>query len=166
MSKYDGYVTDGWLRSHLSEVTPLKNLEHRAGGEAAGSGSRSLRQLLVSSDANEAMVFLLLRSDENVVAFLSKSERTFRRFSQVFFVVTCKDLSEFRYRSLIAERLPDLEEIKNFGARRPWPEYLRRRHLILMSKWKPTWLLTYGPTFDEYLKEVERSINGISPRAI
>ncbi len=112
------------------------------------------------------MVYLLLRSDESVVTFLSQSERAFRRFSKVIFIVTCNELSEFRFRRLIVERLPDLEEMKEFGAARPWPEYLRRRHLILKSKWKPAWLLAYGLTFDEYLKEVERNLNGITRRAV
>lgn len=78
-----------------------------------------------------------------------------RRFERTVYLTTADDFTVFRQRSLIVEYFPEAL----WGDSLTWRHYLLRRQEIILAKWQPDWILSYGKTFEKYLDEVCESVS-------
>lgn len=101
-----------------------------------------------------ALVLLIGMDQTSVDALVADFGKLSRKFGKVIYVVTCSDFSAFRQRNLTVEHLPEPLAAR-LGSARPWRQYLRRRWDIILAKWQPDWILSYGQAFDAYLAKFD-----------
>lgn len=96
-----------------------------------------------------ALILLLGVEQAEVDRFVGEGhERLGRKFDRMVFVVTASDFREFRARGLVVEHFPARRPP---GTERDWARYLGRRYEIVIAKWSPDWVLSYGLDLATYL---------------
>lgn len=108
-----------------------------------------------------ALVLLIGMDQASVDALVADAGKLSRKFERIVYVVTCSEFQAFRQRNLVVEHLPEPQAAR-LGSARPWRQYLRRRWDIMLAKWQPDWILSYGQTFDAYLDKFDPE-NRIEP---
>ena len=126
----------------------LSVLSSRLGRPAALRSFSSLYQYPDRSPQRRALILLLGLEQRAVDQFVAEAHQPLgRRFERMIFLVTASDFREFRARGLVVEHFPSRRPEDT----RDWGRYLRKRYQIVIAKWSPDWVLSYGEDFATYL---------------
>lgn len=82
---------------------------------------------------------------------------------RLIYLTDSSDFTIFRRHGVIFEYLPPLKEQRLHAADMPWQAYLRERWGLLLAKWRPRHVLTYGTNIDSFLAAAPAASPGKAP---
>ncbi|MDO9416196.1 hypothetical protein [Pararhizobium sp.] len=84
----------------------------------------------------------------------------FQSQHRIVFITDSLDFMQFRRRGVMFEYLPALGEQRVHASAMPWHSYLNARWELLLSKWRPLHILTYGQNINSYLASAPQGDGG------
>ncbi|MFD1987419.1 hypothetical protein ACFSOZ_33910 [Mesorhizobium newzealandense] len=85
-------------------------------------------------------------------------KKKFPKADKLVFLTDDSDFTAFREQAVAFEYMPPLVEQRVHAADMPWQSYLRERWGLLLAKWKPRLILSYGMNIDAFLAAAPTSI--------
>lgn len=88
---------------------------------------------------------------EQIDEIIDVTARRFGTKHKIVYLTDSLDFMRFRDRNAIFEYLPSALEQKLHAAEISWNAYLAKRWRLLMSKWQPVHVISYGQNIDAFL---------------
>ncbi|MCO5066531.1 MAG: hypothetical protein M9924_19295 [Rhizobiaceae bacterium] len=82
---------------------------------------------------------------------MATAEAKFGKTDKLVYVTDNSDFTKFRESRAAFEYLPPLVHQRLHAADMPWQAYLRERWGLLLAKWKPRLVLSYGMNIEAFL---------------
>lgn len=116
----------------------------------------SLYQYPDSPLQRTALVLLLEVDQAGVNRFVEEVKaRLGRKFDRFIVVLTASDFSACRRQGLVVEHFPAARSARALLPHHDWRRYLAQRYEIVIAKWSPDWILSYGEELSTYLNRFE-----------
>ena len=113
--------------------------------------------IYASQPALTAIVVTLIGVDAaQVDEIIDVTTRRFGNRHKIVYLTDSLDFMRFRNRGAIFEYLPSALEQKLHAADISWNAYLARRWRLLVAKWKPVHVISYGQNIDTFLAAAPR----------
>lgn len=130
-----------WIRDLFSS-TPVPE---------AGDGAK--RELCVHDGKKPVVIVSMLAVEQDMVeeiidVILKKLSKRHR----IVFVTDCADFSSFMKKGVAFEYLPSHLVQKLHTDTLPWRTYLQERWDLLLAKWKPSHILSYGQNAGRFIQ--------------
>ncbi|ANH07173.1 hypothetical protein [Shinella sp. HZN7] len=108
--------------------------------------------IYTSQPAQTAIIVTLIGIEaEQIDEIIDVTARRFGKKHKIVYLTDSLDFMRFRDRNAIFEYLPSALEQKLHAAEICWNAYLARRWRLLLSKWQPVHVISYGRNIDAFL---------------
>ena len=108
--------------------------------------------IYASQPALTAIIITIIGIEaEQIDEVLDVTARRFGKKHKIVYLTDSLDFMRFRDRNAIFEYLPSTLEQKLHAAEISWNSYLARRWRLLVSKWQPVHVISYGQNIDAFL---------------
>lgn len=105
-----------------------------------------------SQPALTAVIVTLIGIEaEQIDEIIDVTARRFGKQHKIVYLTDSLDFMRFRDRNAIFEYMPSALEQKLHAAEISWNSYLGRRWRLLVSKWQPVHVISYGRNIDAFL---------------
>jgi hypothetical protein len=105
-----------------------------------------------SKGAVDTVLIVVIGINANLVEeIIATAGKKFSQADKIVFLTDNSDFSVFRAHGVAFEYMPPLLEQRAHAAEMPWQSYLRERWGLLLAKWKPRLILSYGTNIDAFL---------------
>jgi hypothetical protein len=110
---------------------------------------------LYGSEARKeiAMVTCLRVRPELIEGVVDITQQRFSFTDAIVYVTDQADFMPFRRKGVMFEYVPPLADLRRFAPDQPWHLFLKERRDLLMTKWQPFIVLSYGINFDSLITE-------------
>jgi hypothetical protein len=97
------------------------------------------------------MITIIGVNEAQIDEIIDVTQAKFGRGNRLVYLTDSLDFMKFRNRGVIFEYVPSSLEQRLHSATMPWPSYLEEHWLLLLAKWKPLHILTYGQNIGAFL---------------
>jgi hypothetical protein len=113
--------------------------------------------IYASQPALSAIIVTLIGVDAaQVDEIIDVTNQRFGSRHKIVYLTDSLDFMRFRNRGAIFEYLPSALEQKLHAAEISWNAYLAKRWQLLVSKWQPVHVVSYGQNIDAFLAAAPR----------
>lgn len=100
---------------------------------------------------NTVLIVVIGIDNKLVPEIIETIKKKFAKSDKLVFLTDDSDFTPFREQAVAFEYMPSLIEQRVHVADMPWQSYLRERWGLLLAKWKPRLILSYGTNIDAFL---------------
>lgn len=107
----------------------------------------------------DTVLIVVIGVDAKLVPeIIETTKKKFSKSDKLVFLTDDSDFGAFRAQAVAFEYMPPLIEQRVHIADMPWQSYLRERWGLLLAKWKPRLILSYGTNIDAFLAAAPKGI--------
>lgn len=107
---------------------------------------------------NTVLIVVIGVDAKLVPEIIDVTKKKFAKTDKLVFLTDDCDFTAFREQAVAFEYMPPLIEQRVHVADMPWQSYLRERWGLLLAKWKPRLILSYGTNIDAFLAAAPNGI--------
>lgn len=118
-----------------------------------------------SKEEASAIIITALGVDSNLLEeiIVRTKRKLSRKVDCLIYLTDSPDFAIFRRHGVIFEYLPSSTKQRLHATDMPWQAYLQERWGLLLAKWRPRYVLTYGTSIDSFLAAAPASSVRRSP---
>jgi hypothetical protein len=129
-------------------------LASAAGLSHSPSHAERAREAALFDDLRPCVLVTVLQlEDADLVPVIRHLSRIFSKETRLTFVSDSMQLVTFQQNACFVDHLPSLEVMSTYRLSVDWAAYLRERYKLIVSKWQPVLVLTYGASVEDFARQ-------------
>jgi hypothetical protein len=135
----------------------ISGLRRRREEASSEEESPATLHIYASQPAVSCVLITMIGVDEaHIDEIINITKAKFGEKHRIVYVTDSLDFMRFRNQQAVFEYLPSTLEQNLHASEIAWDSYMARRWRLLMSKWRPLHILSYGQNVDAFISAAPR----------